>query len=276
MEKEEEQAQAPLFTSSTSTPKTTAEGEPQKKKKKKRLIVEGEEEGEDVGRGGGGGSGGGGAAAAAGSTNGGSNSKEYTLDSITEHAATPSHPLFPDSSASQQSRRKRLRMPSASTEGPRQGIAGSGNTAKAAPISDAELDRLRRLQRSVNQEIQKRQRETPPSLPPSSSSSSSSPPPPPPHEGEGRARQAILRGLDYLYKLARKRANFVSFGADIIMTLMDVASQSADEGVRRAALQVSSHTRTLPLLLGRARALGVWGVGSGRGSGLGDRRSVAE
>jgi hypothetical protein len=67
--------------------------------------------------------------------------------------------------------------------------------------------------------------------------------PPPAHEGGGRVRQAILRGLDYLYTLALKRANFVGFGADVIMTLMDVASQSADEGVRRAALQVGRKGR---------------------------------
>jgi len=265
VEKEEGETQAPLLTSSTNIPTTVAEGEPPQKKKK-RLIVEGEEEGDDVGRG---------APAAtatsAGTTNGDSNSKEEMLDSITKHAAAPSHPPFPDPGGPLQPKRKRLRRPSASNEGPRRGIAGSGNTAKTSPISNAELDRLRRLQRSVNQEIQKRQQETPPSLP-ASSSSSSSPPPSPAHEGEMRARRAILRGLDYLYKLAQKRANFVSFGADIIMTLMDVASQSADEGVRRAALQVSTNLHTiipsLPSLLRTHEAFESGGLGNGRDRGV--------
>jgi len=144
-------------------------------------------------------------------------------------------------------KRKRARSPSMEdAEG-----KGSGSEKKEkakAPLRGAVggKDRLRALHAAVTREV-----ETLPSSPsssssspPSSSSSSPGPSPAPcvkqlPGPTEGCRRQrAILKGLDYLYKLAIKRANFVSFGADVIMTLMDVASQAADDRVRKSALQV--------------------------------------
>src|SRR5947208_12467431 len=52
---------------------------------------------------------------------------------------------------------------------------------------------------------------------------------------EAERTRALMRGLNFIYRTARDRANFADYGGDYVWCFYTIASASADPEVRRAA-----------------------------------------
>src|SRR2546423_1151409 len=52
---------------------------------------------------------------------------------------------------------------------------------------------------------------------------------------EAERQRALMRGLNFIYRTARDRANFAAYGGDYIWCFYTIATASADPSVRSAA-----------------------------------------